>query len=192
MSATIPLFPLRTVLFPEGLLQLRIFETRYVDMVRRCLREQGVFGVVQIRDGGEVGAVGAVADVGTSARIVDFAALPDGLLGIVARGERRFRLEGRQIQRDGLHVGTVRWLDEQPAALRPDEWPELRAMLGALLDELREDYPVDERRMDDALWVSGHLGQLLPLPAGLRQRLLELDSPLERLALLDSRRAPAD
>src|SRR6185503_20499344 len=86
-SAEIPLFPLNTVLFPGGPLPLRIFEPRYVDMVRYCMRERAPFGVVLIRAGTEVGQVTSAADVGTSARIVDFFQLPDGLLGITCVGE---------------------------------------------------------------------------------------------------------
>ena len=91
-AASLPLFPLHTVLFPGGPLSLRIFETRYLDMVRRCLKEQGTFGVVLILEGAEAGAVATVADIGTSARLVDFDTLPDGLLGVVCVGERRFRV----------------------------------------------------------------------------------------------------
>ncbi|HKZ74176.1 MAG TPA: LON peptidase substrate-binding domain-containing protein, partial [Steroidobacteraceae bacterium] len=81
-AATLQLFPLHTVLFPAGPLPLRIFETRYTDMVRRCMRERSSFGVLLIRAGAEVGAVASTAEVGTTARIVDFYQLPDGLLGI--------------------------------------------------------------------------------------------------------------
>lgn len=186
----IALFPLRTVLFPQAVLPLRIFETRYVDMVRRCLREHSPFGVVLIGDGGEVGPVGAVAAIGTSARIVDFGQLPDGLLSIVARGERRFRLVGRDIQKDGLHLGEVEWLeDPSEAPLAPAEFADLRHILGQVLDEVADSYPCGERRLDDPLWVSGQLGQLLPVPVGFRQRMLETVGGRARLALLESARA---
>ena len=95
-TGALPLFPLNTVLFPGGPLSLRIFEPRYLDMVRRCLKERGGFGVVLILEGLEAGVVGRVADTGTSARIVDFDTLPDGLLGIVCVGER---LEEREAGR---------------------------------------------------------------------------------------------
>lgn len=185
MSERIALFPLGTVLFPEGRLPLRIFETRYVDMVRRVMREDSGFGVVLIRQGAEVGAVAEVADVGTFARIVDFDQLPDGLLKIVARGERRFRVLSRELQKDGLHLGEVEWLDEDNARLGEAEYPELRATLVRVLSALGEDYPAGELRMDDALWVGGQLGQLLPAPAPLRQRILEADGARARLDLLD-------
>src|ERR1041385_8048127 len=99
-----PLFPLNTVLFPGGPLPLRIFETRYVDMVRHCMRERCPFGVVLIRSGLEVGAaaVGDMCAVGTTARIVDFNGLPDGLLGISCIGERKFSLTRHWQQDNGL------------------------------------------------------------------------------------------
>jgi Lon protease-like protein len=118
VSEEIPLFPLNTVLFPGGPLPLRIFEPRYVDMVRRCMREGVPFGVLLIRAGTEVGEVTSTADVGTSARIVDFHQMQDGLLGIVCLGERRFRVLARRTQPDGLHLGDVEWLPDQAGSAR--------------------------------------------------------------------------
>jgi uncharacterized protein len=186
VSERIALFPLGTVLFPQGLLPLRIFETRYVDMVRRCMRENTGFGVVLIREGAETGPVGALAAVGTYARIVDFGQLPDGLLSIVARGERRFRLVGGDLQKDGLHLGDVEWLEDEPALLAEDEYTALRATLVRVLADLAEDYPVGTARLEDALWVAGNLAQLLPAPTGFRQRVLEVDDVRGRLDMLES------
>src|SRR3981081_303180 len=124
--ADLALFPLDTVLFPGGPLPLRIFEARYLDMVRRCLKEHSAFGVVLILAGAEAGAVSEVADTGTSARLVDFDALPDGLLGITCVGERRFRVRRRWQQSDGLNLAEVDYLPEDaPSAL-----PEALAHLG--------------------------------------------------------------
>src|SRR6476469_216509 len=103
-QVVMPLFPLNTVLFPGGPLPLRIFETRYVDMVRHCMRERCPFGVVLIRAGAEVGAVADTAEVGTTAHIVDFNPMPDGLLGISCVGEHKFRVLSRRQQGDGLNV----------------------------------------------------------------------------------------
>jgi Lon protease-like protein len=188
MSERIALFPLGTVLFPEGLLPLRIFETRYVDMVRRVMREQSGFGVVLIREGAEIGPVGALAPVGTFARIVDFGQMPDGLLKIVAKGERRFRIIGGDVQKDGLNLANVEWLEDAPERLAEDEFAELRAVLAQVLAELGKDYPLGAHRMDDALWVGGQLGQLLPAPAAFRQRILEVDGARARLELIEAAR----
>jgi Lon protease-like protein len=177
----IALFPLRTVLFPQGLLPLRIFETRYLDMIRRVMREDSGFGVVLILDGAEIGKVGEVARVGTFARVADFDQLPDGLLKIVARGERRFRIVGRDMQSDGLHLADVEWLPDASESLDAGEFGELTATLQAALAELGDDYPVGPLRLDDALWLAGQLGQLLPVPAATRQKILETDGARERL-----------
>jgi len=175
------LFPLRTVLFPHGVLPLRVFEARYLDMIGRVMREGGGFGIVLIRAGAEVGEVGEMADVGTYARVTDFSSLPGGLLGIVARGERRFRIIRRELQPDGLHVAEVHWLDEPEERLEPGEHAELTAMLGQALERLAEDYPAGAFRMEDAAWVAGHLGQLWPGPAESRQQILEVDGARNRL-----------
>ncbi len=129
-STELPLFPLNTVLFPGGPLPLRIFEPRYVDMIRKCMREGAPFGVLLIRSGKEVGEVSSAADIGTSARIVDFNQMPDGLLGIICTGEQKFRLDERRVQADGLNVGTVTWLPPEP----PTPLPPQHSHLGLLLE----------------------------------------------------------
>ncbi|MEZ5459496.1 MAG: LON peptidase substrate-binding domain-containing protein [Steroidobacteraceae bacterium] len=185
MSATtseIPLFPLNTVLFPGGPLPLRIFEPRYVDMVRHCMRSGSAFGVVLIRSGGEIGAVARTADIGTTARIVDFSQLPDGLLGISCLGEKRFRVLRRWRQEDGLNVGEVEWL---PAAAPEPLQPEvqfLADLLKRVLPELGELYAQVPRHFDDADWVGARLAEILPLSLGDKQALLELDDAGARLA----------
>ena len=179
----IALFPLNTVLFPGGPLTLRIFEPRYVDMVRRCLRDQRGFGVVLIRDGSEVGPAEFEA-VGTLARIVDFHALADGLLGLSNLGERRFRVREHRGQRDGLNIGVVDWLEPEPAHPLPSEYGHLAAILDSLLREAAERYDHVERKPDDASWVGYRLAELLPLTLPSRQFCLELDDPLQRLRLL--------
>jgi uncharacterized protein len=185
----IALFPLRTVLFPQGLLPLRIFETRYVDMIRRVMREDTGFGVVLIRSGSEVGGADEVAQVGTWARVADFGQMPDGLLKIVARGERRFRIMGRDTQADGLHLADVEWLDDPAEApLASDELRELRAVLANALGGLGEEYPVGAEQPQDAAWVAGHLAQLLPVPPQVRQSLLEIDGARGRLARIERMR----
>jgi len=182
----IPLFPLNTVLFPGGPLPLRIFEARYIDLVRRCMREGTGFGVVLITDGEEAGAASpsTTSDVGTYARIVDFSGQPDGLLGIEARGERRFRIHARSRARDGLNLAEVEWLPEEPFVPLPDEFADLGPALDHVLGQLGEPYETLERRLDDAGWVGGRLAEILPLPPAHKQHCLELDDPVERLRFL--------
>jgi len=181
----IPLFPLNTVLFPEGPLPLRIFEARYIDLVRRCLRENTGFGVVLIREGEEAGTgPTATSDVGTYARIVDFSGQPDGLLGIEARGERRFRIIARSRARDGLNFAEVEWLPDEVHAALPEEFAELGPALDYVLGQVGDPYESLARRLDDAGWVAGRLAEILPLPAAHKQQCLELDDPVERLRYL--------
>jgi len=181
-TGALPLFPLTTVLFPGGPLSLRIFEPRYLDMVRRCLKEHGGFGVVLILEGAETGVVARVADTGTSARIVDFDTLPDGLLGIVCVGERRFRVLRRWQQPDGLNLAQVDYLpDEAPQAV-PEELAHLAELLPEVLPRLGDVYMHVEARYQDAGWVSNRWAEILPLTSAEKQQLLELTDPLVRLA----------
>lgn len=189
----LPLFPLSTVLFPGGVLPLRIFETRYVDMVGRCMRESSPFGVVLIRAGAEVGEVADMAQLGATARIVDFSKLPDGLLGITCRGERKFHLLRRWQRSDGLHLGEIEYLAEEQAAAVPKEYEHLADLLRKVLPELGEPYASMAGDFSDASWVGCRLAEILPLTPTDKLSLLEIDVPVERLARLNSlvRRAPA-
>jgi hypothetical protein len=181
----IPLFPLGTVLFPGGPLPLRIFEARYIDLVRRCMREDSGFGVVLLTDGPEAGdGPTATSDVGTYARIVDFSGQPDGLLGIEARGERRFRILSRRRARDGLNVAAVEWLPDEVRVPLPEEFSDLGPALDYVLGQVGDPYESLERRLDDAGWVAGRLAEILPLPPAQKQQCLELDDPIERLRFL--------
>ncbi len=183
-AADIALFPLNTVLFPGGPLPLRIFERRYVDMVRHCMREESAFGVILIRAGAEVGAVTSTADVGTSARIVDFDQLPDGLLGISCIGERKFRVLSRRVQPDGLNLGEIEWTAEEPATELPGEYQHLGQILRKVLPELGDLYRAVPKRFDDASWVGWRLAEMLPLNLSDKQQCLELSDPIARLARL--------
>jgi uncharacterized protein len=181
-ESSLPLFPLNTVLFPGGPLSLRIFEPRYLDMVRRCLKDAGAFGVVLILEGAEAGAAARVADTGTSARLVDFDTLPDGLLGVVCVGERRFRVLRRWQQEDGLNLATVEYLTEEPPQGLPDELAHLGELLREVLPKLGGAYVHVEAHYEDAGWVGNRWAEILPLAPSERQELLELADPLARLA----------
>jgi uncharacterized protein len=184
MSAAgeLPLFPLNTVLFPGGPLRLRIFEPRYLDMVRRCLKESRTFGVVLILEGEEAGEVVSVAERGTSARIVDFDTLPDGLLGIDCVGEQRFHVLGRRRQGDGLNLAQVDYLPDDPPCALPAELAHLGELLREVLPQLGERYAHVVAQYQDAGWVGNRWAEVLPLTVAEQQQLLELADPLARLA----------
>ena len=183
-SSVIALFPLHAVLFPGGPLPLRIFETRYTDMVRRCMREQQPFGVVLIQEGDEAGVVATTATVGCTARIVDFHTLHDGLLGIACVGERKFRVLRVWRADDGLNMGEVAWLPVEPELPVPAECERLASTLRRALEELAEHYENVARKFDDAAWIGARIAELLPIELADKQALLELDDPLERLRSL--------
>jgi len=180
----LPLFPLNTVLFPGGLLPLRIFEPRYLDIVGRCMREGSDFGVVLITRGEEAGPVEQMASVGTGARVVDFSQLPDGLLGVMCRGSRRFRLLQHRVQADGLRVGEVEWLAEPAPDPIEEQHRPLALVLRRVLQELGDTARHLDADFDDADWVSNRLAEFLPLERTAQQALLELSDPQERMRRL--------
>lgn len=181
----IPLFPLNAVLFPGSTLGLRIFELRYIDMVRECARNDGAFGVCLIMEGQEAGEPALPAAIGTLARIVDFDTLPDGLLGISVTGGARFRVQKTRVRSNGLVIGEVRRWPDEPGVAVPVEF----ALLPTILERLAEQAGLSWRngpreRYEDATWVGFRLAELLPLGDAERQHLLEMTDPLERLAAL--------
>ena len=184
MPEIIPLFPLHTVLYPGGLLPLKIFEARYVDMVSECLQNDSGFGVSLIREGSEVGRAAVTEAVGTYARIVDFRRYPDGLLGIQIQGQQRFRLLRSEIQADNLIRGEIiRIADEQPCPV-PARFQMLRDLLLQLI-KLDEDNEASAcGGLEDAVWLGYRLSELLPYALPMQQELLEITEPLARLERL--------
>lgn len=181
----LPLFPLSGVLFPEAPLQLRIFESRYLDMLRECSRNGQGFGVCLILEGREVGEPAIPAAVGTLASISDFYTLPEGLLGITARGGDRFRVVSTRVRSNGLVRGDVVCWTPEPVMPVPPEFGLLVTILQRLAEQMDESgLDADPARFDDASWVGFRLAGLLPLDVSERQRLLELSDPLARLAEL--------
>ena len=180
----LPLFPLSTVLYPQGPLPLRIFETRYVDMVRRCMKADSGFGVVLIVRGREAGAAEVTAAIGTEARIVDFDQLEDGLLGLTCIGQQRIRVTRAWQQSDGLNLAEVEDLPADESVPVPTDCAELRAVLEKVWPELARPYAHVPPKFDDAGWVANRLAELAPLDPAVRQSLLEASDPLERLRVL--------
>lgn len=179
--ATLPLFPLRTVLFPEGPLPLRVFEPRYLDMVSRCVSEQSPFGVVLLLAGSEIGTVVRTASFGTMARIIDWYQGSDGILGITAVGTERFELVSVEQRTDGLYIGAVRPAATEQATVLPASYLPMAEMLEVILDDLGKLYGDVPRRFDDATWVGCRFAEILPMPLEQKQHCLELSDPLARL-----------
>lgn len=180
---TVPLFPLKTVLFPGGVLPLRIFEARYVDMVGRCLRNDEPFGVLAIVEGSEAGPA-RTRGVGTLARIVDFRRGDDGLLGIVALGGERFEAAAIDVQPDGLYVGRVEVLEREPRLDLPERHRDLARLVQRVLPSLGDSVRHMTAAYDDATWVGYRLAEMLPLSVDDKQTYLEMNDAAERLERL--------
>lgn len=191
---SLPLFPLGTVLFPGGVLPLRIFEVRYLDMIRRCQQAGAPFGVVSLTQGHEVRQAGApqesFAPVGTLATLAQVDSPQPGLMMIRAHGMQRFRTRRSELLKHGLWIADVESLADDPPVAVPDDLKEAAAMLRQVLDKLHAgqggaEVPVREPwQLDDCGWVANRWCELLPLPTNMKQRLMELDNPLVRLELV--------
>ncbi|MEE9265716.1 MAG: LON peptidase substrate-binding domain-containing protein [Gammaproteobacteria bacterium] len=181
----VPLFPLHTVLFPDGPLGLRIFEPRYLDMVSECLRKEQPFGVCLIQSGQEAGEAARPHLTGTFARIVDWQRGDDGLLSISARGDKRFHVQDTHVERNQLLRGTVQPLTSEPSAPLPAKCDYMTDVLDQLFEHAGDVYADLPKRPDDASWVGYRLAEVLSLPLVRRQYFLELEDPLLRLSQLD-------
>jgi hypothetical protein len=183
-SGEIPLFPLQTVLFPGGRLPLRIFEQRYMEMAKACLRDGAPFGVCLIREGREVGQPALPEAVGCVARIVEWDMPQLGLLQVVARGEQRFRIRGRRVQPDGLALAGADLLEEASDAPLDPQADLCARVLRRMVDAAPAGLVELPPRYDSSAWVSARLAELLPLSLASKQRLLEMDDARDRLEIL--------
>lgn len=179
----IPLFLLNTVLFPGGLLPLRVFEQRYLEMAKACLRDSLPFGVCRIREGAEVGATATHDNVGCLAHIREWDMQQLGLLQLVAQGAERFRVLERRVQADGLALASIELLPEEADAPLPAGFAAGRELLERIATEHGERLFAKPFRFESSAWVSARLAEVLPLAGQVKQQLLELDG-LQRLEAL--------
>ncbi len=185
MDQDIPLFPLNSVLFPGSYLPLRIFEQRYLTMVRDCARNDSGFGVCLIQEGQEAGKPASPYSVGTLAHITDWYTLDDGLLGVTTRGGRRFHATAIRVDGQGLIHASAQWLEDPGPNLLPPEFSLLAKMLERILEQMSPSFPgYSPDLLDDDLWVSYRLTDLLPLDPKVKQQLLEMSDPTQRLQQL--------
>ncbi len=187
-----PLFPLSSGLFPDGMLQLQIFEVRYLDMVRRCEKEGTPFGVIGIAQGREVQAPGETVvlhTVGTMAHIVELVAVQPALLKVVCKGSSRFTLDSYQLGPYGVWYGKTRTVPPDaphdiPAPLQP-----MANFLGQLIAQSQRHgaehvLPIFKPyQLDDCGWVANRWAELLPLAPQVKQQLLAEPDPLQRLKM---------
>jgi uncharacterized protein len=187
----LPLFPLRLVLFPDGLLELKIFEARYLDLMSRCMRESRPFGVVCLRSGSEArsGEPVSLYDVGTLAELIDVDSAQAGILMVRCRGTRRFALGATRQQVDGLWVGAASAVADDPEV---EPGPAHAGVAKSLADAVaglaaQGSRPfLEPHRFTSASWVANRWCELLPLPLEAKQRLMTLTDPLARLDIIDS------
>ena len=180
--ASIGLFPLQTVLLPGAALGLRVFERRYLDLVRDCMRQGTTFGICLVLQGAETGPPAVPAAFGTEARIEDFGSGDDGLLTLRVRGARRFHVTRTRVRDSGLIVAQVEWCDPDP----DDELRPQHALLATLLQRILDQVGGEHAKappalFDDAAWVGWRLAELLPLSDQQRQSLLQQHDPHARL-----------
>ena len=199
LLSALPLFPLGSVLFPGGLLPLRIFEVRYLDMIGKVHKAGAPFGVVRLTQGAEVRVAGASAEsfssIGTLALIRDFEAPQAGLLQIECVGTQRFRVRNSALQKYGLWTAEVEALPDDVALAIPEDLQHTADALCRLVETLEERRKMEADgnvrlpirapyQFADCGWVANRWCELLPLPPHLKQQLMELDSPLMRLELV--------
>ena len=177
----LPLFPLNAVIFPGGVLPLRIFEPRYLDMVKECVRDQGEFVICLIQNGQEVGEASQPCTVGTACQIIDWETLSDGLLGITAQGKRRVKITGTEVLPNQLLQGSVEYLQEDQDEILPEKFGEWAHLVSLIINKLGKPFSDQQVRLDSADWVGARLTEYLPFELEAKQRILELDHPLVRL-----------
>ena len=185
---TVPLFPLRTVLFPGGLLPLKVFEQRYIDMAKACLKDERPFGVCLITRGEEVATAGGepveFASIGTLAQITTWDMPQLGILHIATRGGERFQVQQHAVEPSGLVVGEIATIATEPTSPLPESFGPLAKLLEVIAARIGpQNFPAD-KRYGDASWVGYRLAELLPLPLTIKQTMLEINDPGIRLKVL--------
>jgi Lon protease-like protein len=199
VSTTLPIFPLNTVLFPGGTLPLRIFETRYIDMVRDCLRDESEFGVCLIKKGSEVAAAGGAPTepeaIGCRARIVDWNMEQLGVLQINVQGTERFHIQQLVAEPSGLLRAEVHPLEAEAHFMITSEYEACASLLARIIQQMKQDAEVNQdasgkeffaepHRLNDASWVSNRLCEVLPISLVAKQKLMELTDAPTRLSLV--------
>lgn len=181
------------MLFPDGVLPLRIFETRYMDMVRACMKSQSEFGVVLIKSGKEVGGEASIESVGTSAKIIEFDMNTPGILNISTRGMQRFNVQATERAKDGLLIGEITWLPTQQPVPLAEQYAACSVLLANIIEQIegtQEPTPAagsrfsTPRKLFDTAWVADRLIEVLPVHRLAKQKLLELSDPQSRMEVV--------
>ena len=183
-QTTLPLFPLNTVVFPGGRLPLRIFEQRYLDMIKRAIADNTPFGICAIREGVETGIPAVPYDVGTFMRITDWDMPQTGILHIETVALDRFVIRSTHTEPSGLLIGKVEDVSVEPAAPIPDDLELSVEILRHIIDEYGDAHFPEPHELDNAVWVGYRLSEVLPLTLSIKQNLLEMNDSVMRLRIL--------
>ena len=184
MSDTLPLFPLNTVVFPGGQLPLRIFEQRYLDMVKQAIADNTPFGICAIREGSETGTPAVPYAVGTRVHITDWDMPQTGILHIETQAVERFVIRSTRTEPSGLLIGSVDAVSVEPAIAVPDELELAVEILRHIIDEYGDAHFPAPHEFGNAVWVGYRLSEVLPLKLSIKQSLLEMNDSVMRLRIL--------
>lgn len=180
----VPIFPLNAVLFPGGLLPLRVFEARYMDMTRDCLKREEPFGVCLIHEGAEVGTPAVPEGIGCLAKILDWDMQQQGILNLRTHGSHRFRILARETSPQGLISADVELIPPDVRIAVPEKFASCARLLEMVVLDQGKLVFAEPHAFDDAAWVSYRLTEILPVPLVAKQKLLELSDSLARLSIL--------
>jgi hypothetical protein len=180
----VPIFPLNAVLFPGGLLPLRVFEARYMDMTRDCLKREEPFGVCLIHEGAEVGTPAVPEGVGCLAKILDWDMQQQGILNLRTHGSQRFRILARETSPQGLISADVELIPPDVRIAVPEKFASCARLLEMVVLDQGKPVFAEPHAFDDATWVSYRLTEILPVPLVAKQKLLELSDSVARLSIL--------
>jgi Lon protease-like protein len=180
----VPIFPLNAVLFPGGLLPLRVFEARYMDMTRDCLKREEPFGVCLIHEGAEVGTPAVPEGVGCLAKILDWDMQQQGILNLRTHGSQRFRILARETSPQGLISADIELIPPDARIAVPEKFASCARLLEMVVLDQGKPVFAEPHAFDDAAWVSYRLTEILPVPLVAKQKLLELSDSVARLSIL--------
>ena len=181
---TLPLFPLSTVLFPGGRMPLKIFEQRYLDMVKQAIADNTPFGICAIREGAETGTPAVPHAVGTRVIVTDWDMPQTGILHIDTLAQERFVIRSTRTEPGGLLIGTVEAVSSEAAIAVPDDLELAVEILRHIIDEYGDTHFPTPHEYDNAVWVGYRLSEVLPLKHSIKQNLLEMNDSVTRLRIL--------
>jgi Lon protease-like protein len=184
MNHTIPLFPLNTVVFPGGVQPLRIFEQRYLTMIKQAIADNTAFGICAIREGNETGTPAMPYTVGTLVHVTDWDMPQNGILHIDTLAQERFVIRSTQTDSSGLITGTVESVSPESAVAIPDDLELAVEILRHIIDEYGDAHFPAPHAFDNAVWVGYRLSEVLPLKLNIKQDLLEMNDSVMRLRIL--------